>query len=125
MNTLAMAPSTTPATVVRWVARILSAAIILFWGYFIVADLMGGDAGHGSRALNGSDYLLLTMMVTWLVGLAIAWKWELAGGAITLAALAIAATVNWRVLVFPGTLVAVAAGLFLVGWWMTRGRIPW
>ena len=65
----------------------------------------------------------LTTLVISLVGLAVAWKWELAGATMTLVAVVIGAVINWRVLVFPGTLIPLAACLFLICWWMNRTRI--
>jgi len=111
---------TTAATSLRWGARILSALILLFWGWFLVAHLIG-DAGRPSRPLAIHDYVGLTALVVSLVGLAVAWKWELAGGTLTLAAVLVGAFVNWQSLAFPGTLISVAAVTFLAGWWLSRG----
>lgn len=105
--------------VVLWGARSLSVLIILFWGYFILGHLLGG-AGSPSRPLTTSDYLGITAMVVSLVGLAASWKWELAGSLVTLGAVLIGAVVNWRVLIFPGTLIPITALLFLLVWWMNR-----
>ena len=112
---------TVAATVARWIARVLSALILLFWGFFIVAHAFG-DEGGASRPLNTNDYILFAMMAVWLVGLSVAWRWELTGGMMTLAGLLIAAVVNWRVLTFPGILIAVTAVLFLSSWWIRRTR---
>lgn len=110
------------ATVVRWGARLLSAAILLFWGWFLVAHLLG-DAARPSRPLHLTDSAILTAMVVSLVGLAVAWKWELLGGALTLAAVAAGAFLNWGVLSFPGTLIPVAAAMFVAcGWMSGRAR---
>ena len=121
-----MSPSTNPrlpmaATVVRWMARVLSGLLLLFWGFFIFAHAFG-DEGGASRPLNTNDYILFAMMAVWLVGLSVAWRWELTGGVMTLAGLLIAAAINWRVLAFPGILIAVNAVLFLSSWWMRRPR---
>jgi hypothetical protein len=50
----------------------------------------------------------------------VAWKWELAGAALTLGAILVCALVNWRVVVFPGTLIPVTAGLYLACWWASK-----
>ena len=105
--------------VVRWGARILSVAILLFWGWFLIAHLFG-EEGHPSRPLVWQDSAILTTVVVSLVGLAVAWKWELQGGALTLAAVSTCAVLNWGVLTFPGTLIPVAAVMFLTCWWMSR-----
>jgi hypothetical protein len=106
---------------VRWGARILSVAILLFWGWFLIAHLFG-EEGRPSRPPVWQDYVGLTALVVSLVGLAIAWKWELAGGALTLAAVAVGAFINWQVLVFPYALIWFAAVLFLACGWMSRAR---
>lgn len=108
-------------TGLRWGARSLSALILLFWGFFIVAHLVG-DAGRASRPLNTNDYLIMTTLGISLTGLGLAWKWELAGGLLTLGAVLLCALTNWRVLVFPGTLIPVTACLFLLSWWMNKAR---
>jgi hypothetical protein len=106
--------------VVRWGARILSAAILLFWGWFLIAHLFG-DGGRPSRPLVWTDFAILSTLVVSLVGLAVAWRWELVGGMVTLAALFACAVFNWRVLVFPGTLIAVAGVMFFACGWMRFG----
>jgi hypothetical protein len=42
----------------------------------------------------------------------------------TLLAIAVCAALNWKVLIFPGTLMPVAALLFLTAWWIARRRFP-
>jgi hypothetical protein len=104
--------------VVRWIARILSALIILFWGVMIVGSF-------SSRPLPMRDRMGLTLMFAWLLGLALAWKWELAGAALTLAAILIQAFfINWRVVVGFGMLPPITALLFLLCWWMGRQSRP-
>jgi len=109
------------ATVVRRLARILSALILLFWSFFIVAHLVG-DEGRSSRPLTTSDYISLTTMVVSIAGLGVAWKWEFIGAALTLVAVFIGAFANWRSLNFPGALIPLAAGLFLLCWRLGRTR---
>jgi hypothetical protein len=108
----------TAVPVVRWGARILSVPILLLWAWFLTAHLFG-DGGHASRPLVPSDYGIMMAVVVSLVGLVVAWKWELLGGALTLAAVSACALLNWRVLVFPGTLIPVAAVMFMAFGWMS------
>ena len=42
----------------------------------------------------------------------LAWKWERMGAAIALVAIVICAVVNWKVLIFPGTLIPITALLY-------------
>lgn len=109
-------------TAVRWSARTLSVLILLFWGFFIAGHLLG-DAGNPSRPLMVSDYIILTTIISSLVGLALAWKWELTGAVVTLVAILTCAIFNWKVLLFPGTLIPIAACLFLFCWGMRQEKI--
>jgi hypothetical protein len=97
---------------VRWSARLLSTLIVLFFGFFLIAHLIG-DQGRPSRPLVWNDYVILMSIVISLVGLVLAWKWELVGASVTLVAIAVCAAVNWNILVFPGTLIPLTAVLFL------------
>ena len=63
-----------------------------------------------------NDYAILITIVISIVGLLLAWKWEFAGAAITLVAIALCAAVNWNVLVFPGALIPFTAILYLFSW---------
>lgn len=109
------------APIIRWSARLLSALILAFWGFFIVANFVG-DAERATRPLNTADYVIMTTLGFSLAGLAVAWKWERAGGLLTLCAVTLCALVNWRVLVFPGLLIPVTACLFLLSWWMNKAH---
>ena len=109
-------------TLVRWSARVLSSLIVLFYGFFLVAHLVG-DEGRPSRPLIWNDYVILATLVVSLLGLLMAWKWELVGAAITLFAILICAVANWQVLVFPGTLIPISALLFSLSWWMRRRTV--
>jgi hypothetical protein len=109
------------AAAARWVARGLSLLILLFWGFFLVAHLVG-EEGRPSRPLNWKDFVALSALTLSLAGLAIAWRWERAGAAVALTAITVCAAVNWRVLLFPGALIPAAAALFLFSWW--AGKQP-
>ena len=111
---------------VRWIARILSVMIILFWGVFIVGSFVSSIRGeHSSGTLSMHDRIGLTLMFAWLLGLALAWKWELAGAALTLTAILIQAFfINWRVVAGFGILPPITALLFLLCWWIGRQITP-
>jgi hypothetical protein len=60
------------------------------------------------------DRLGFALMLAWLLGLALAWKWELAGATLTLAAILIQAFfINWRVVDGLGVLPPITALLFV------------
>ena len=106
-------------TLTRWTARVLTCLIVLFYGFFLVAHVVG-DADRSSRPLNWSDYVILTTLIVSLVGLLLAWKWERAGATITLIAIILCALANWKVLIFPGTLIPLTALLYSLSWWLRR-----
>lgn len=106
-------------TLTRWTARILTGLVVLFFGFFLLAHLIG-DEGRPSRPVYWSDYVILATLAASLVGLLLAWKWEKLGAAIALMAIVICAAVNWKVLIFPGTLIPLTALLYSVSWWMRR-----
>lgn len=107
------------AAVARWGARILGGMLLLFWGFFLIAHAVG-DQGRSSQPLTGNDYLILASLAVSLAGLAIAWKWERGGAIITLVSTALCAAANWKVLLFPGSLIPIVAVCFLMSWWLRR-----
>ena len=104
---------------VRWSARVLSVLVVLCFGFFLVAHLIG-DQDHGSRPLASNDYVILVTLIVSLVGLLLAWNWEFAGAAIALIAISVCAVANWRILVSPGALIPISALLYLSSWWICR-----
>jgi hypothetical protein len=101
------------SAIILWIARILAVLILGFWGFMIIAHLVG-DAGAPSRALNLQDYAGISAMFGSLLGLGLTFKWERMGAMVTLTAIAIGTTLNWRVLLFPGILIPINAVLFLL-----------
>jgi hypothetical protein len=107
------------ATLVRWGARLLGVGILLFWGYFILAHVFGDDARH-FRGLAWQDSVVLTALGVSLAGLAVAWKWELTGGVMTLMGVLVGALVNRGMISGPYVLIPIAAMMYLLSWCMSR-----
>jgi hypothetical protein len=105
----------------RWGARLLSTGILLFWGWFLIAHLFG-EEGPPSRPRVWQDSVGLTALVAALVGLALAWKWELLGGLMALVAYMILGVVNWRALGGPYILWPITAVMFLTSAWLSAAR---
>lgn len=110
-------------TTLRWTARSLSVLILLVWGFFILAHLLG-EAGRPSRPLAAGDAVLITTMLLGLAGLALAWRHELAGAVVTFASAAVAACLNPRAVTGLAVLPLVAALLFLIAWRIGRASSP-
>lgn len=105
-------------TTVRWVARTLSALILLLWGYFIFGHFFG-DAARASRPLTPNDSAQFWVMLLWLAGLAVAWRWEFVGAAVALIAALIGALLNPNAATLA-VIPVVPALLFLFCWWRSR-----
>lgn len=109
----------TTARAFRWTARGFSLLVLLFWGGFIVAHLLG-DAGRSVRPLGVHDAAQIALMLLGLGGFAFAWRHEAAGAVVTLAATTGAALLNPRAVTGFGALPLVAALLFLLAWHLGR-----
>jgi hypothetical protein len=114
-----MNPLSRIARVFHWTARTLSGIILMFWGFLIVAHLTG-NAGSSSRTLTWADYVLMTGLALALLGLALGWVREKTGAIVCLCSISICALINWKVLLFPGTLLPFTAFLFLLSSWLRR-----
>jgi uncharacterized membrane protein len=103
-------------TIVRWVARVLSALFIILCLILFAGE--GVFREPQSPPLTTSAILQLTIMGISLVGLALAWKWEVIGGSIALAAYVIVGIIN------PGAFIVIptplSALLFLACWWIDK-----
>lgn len=119
MGDLATTGVSNAAKTARWAARGLSALVLLFWGFFLVASFFGGES-EASRPLSARDYVGLVTMGLWLIGLVIAWKWELLGGVVVLVAYVSAGVANTSVFSLPFLIIPTAAVLFLASWWLRR-----
>ncbi|HMO64939.1 MAG TPA: hypothetical protein PKE47_06910 [Verrucomicrobiota bacterium] len=111
------------ASALRWTARSLSLLVLAFWGFFLAAHLLG-DAGQSSRPLAVRDAAQIAAMLLGLAGLALAWRYELAGAVVTLASAAVAACLNPRAMTGLAALPLVAALLFLIAWRIGRAASP-
>ncbi|MGA2034919.1 MAG: hypothetical protein ABSG68_21940 [Thermoguttaceae bacterium] len=104
--------------VLRWTARVVGTAILA-----LIAAIAIGEGVHPARLFETLPVALLTVaMLTMVVGLVVAWKWERIGGVLILGGLAFFAIVNHGVrlnLVF-GPILAV--GLLYLGYGWGRGN---
>jgi hypothetical protein len=70
------------ATAVRWSARVLSVLLFLFWGAFFVEHLAWFADPHGWPPVGVISVQFAHLVL--LIGLAMAWKWELLGSILIL-----------------------------------------
>lgn len=79
----------------RWTARVLAAVLVgLVLVIFIGVTL---DGGFHPLRLKGVEPLQMAFFWTACVGMVVAWRWELAGGALSLGAMALFFAVEFAV----------------------------
>ena len=93
---------------ITWLPRVFSGMVVLSIGGFMLAYFLGGEE-VAARPLAQSDMIGLGALITSLIGLAAAWKWECFGAILTLASVAVGFAYNWQVITFPLVLIPIAA----------------
>jgi len=82
------------------------------------------DEAFKLKPMSTNSILQVLLFVVSMIGLVLAWKWELWGGVLTLVALAALAFVNPNILNFPLLLIYPATALlFIVLWAIDRGSV--
>ena len=108
---------TKPYKVLRWILRGLSGLFIAFFILMFIPDF-GSESGN---PLTANAILQLSVTGIGLIGLGLAWKWELIGGIIASAAFVVLAIINPSVL--KGLIVVIwplTGILFIVLWALCR-----
>ena len=72
---------------IRWIARIWAALMLAFMLFMFIAHIVEDGIGP-EFSLTLRESLMMVSMITSLVGLALAWKWERLGGILTLGGMA-------------------------------------
>ena len=102
--------------VIRWTARILSILILTFHAMSFFGDLPMAN-------LTTSDYMNLGLWVLVMLGMIIAWKWEVAGGLLIIAVFVVQVNRNPMVLSMWAFWIAPLTGaLFLISWMISRKK---
>jgi hypothetical protein len=105
----------------RWTARILSLVFVAFCLFIFIGESIQSQHRPGSEPLTANAAVQLVVAAISLLGLLLAWKWELVGGIVALVAYFLVGLINYQALaIFP---VAITAILFLNCWSMSRQRI--
>ena len=109
---------------IRWIARIYSVLVILLFGIFFIIELTGrigltSPPAGGLPPLSTADAIQFYSMGVMLIGLGMAWRWEMVGGSITLIPAIIDGVINPRAFIVVILIVAPAI-VFLLCWWWTR-----
>lgn len=103
--------------VVRWIARIISLLFILITLFFFMAEEVFRDQPRTTSL----PIVSLVLGALLLVGLGLAWKWELVGALIALVGFIGVSIVNPDALTKPlWYIIPATAILFLLCWWWTK-----
>ena len=105
--------------VLRWILRISSGLIIAFSLLMFIGETFFGE--NPGKPLENNEILQLSITGIALIGLGLAWKWELFGGIISLTAYFVLAIIN--PIVLKATLVLIwpaIAILFIMLWVLSR-----
>ena len=105
--------------ILRWVLRVLSGLIIVFLLLMFIGETFFGE--NPGEPLTTNAILQLSVTGVGLIGLGLAWKWELIGGIISMVAFILLAIINPIVLQYSLVLIwPLTAILFIVLWTISR-----
>jgi hypothetical protein len=100
----------------RWIARVLGAFLVV-----MILELAVGQGLPDFASLTSAERLALAATALMTLGLLLAYKWEGAGGTITLAAYLLLVASSRRVLsVWAFAFFAVTGALYVLYWFRTR-----
>ncbi|NLO01930.1 MAG: hypothetical protein GX126_06385 [Bacteroidales bacterium] len=106
----------------RWVLRVLSGLIIVFSLLMFIGETFFGE--NPGKPLTANAILQLSVAGAGLIGLGLAWKWELPGGIISVIAFIMLAIINPMVLQYTLLLIwPLTAILFIVLWVISRKKM--
>lgn len=101
----------------RIVALVLSAIVVVFALVMFIGEGMESHKRGTAEPMTTYSIVQLILMGIGLLGLALAWKWEMAGGVISLVAFILLFIVNpdallWTMLVFPAIAILFIASAY-------------
>ncbi len=115
---------TTSIKIFRWTLRALSGIFILFFLFMFIGETFFQNESFNAKPMNADSIFQLSLMGIGMIGLGLAWKWELTGGIIALAAFVVLAIINPVTLHFSLLLLYPATAiLFIVLWAISRNAI--
>ena len=101
-----------------WIVRVLSGLLIVFSLFMFFGELSNYSPSH---PMSTNAILGLSLSGIGLIGLGLAWKWELTGGIIALTAFVVLPIINPNILKAPFLLIfPVTAILFILLWVKSR-----
>ena len=116
---------TTSIKILRWTLRILSATLIVFFLFMFVGETFFQGGSFNPKSMGTDAILKVSMFGLSLIGLVLAWKWELMGAVIALAAYAgLLIIINTEPVKFYFLLIyPIIPILFIVLWAISRNAL--
>lgn len=74
--------------ILRWTLRILSGILIVFFLFMFIGETFFQGGSFNPKSMSADAILKVSLMLVSLIGLLLAWKWELTGAIVALAAYA-------------------------------------
>jgi len=101
----------------RWTIRIWSGILILFFLFMFIGETYFPPESLNSQPLSSNAILQLVIFGIILIGLGIAWKWELTGGIVAIIAFVLLAIINPNTIQMPLLLLYPATAILFIGLW--------
>jgi hypothetical protein len=114
--------------VIRWLARLGGALMVILFVVFFVGESLGGDGPFLPGPLTVGEWLEMATLLIMAAGALLAWRWEAVGGALSLggglAFNVVESLSGGRVaLVWFALVFVVIGGLFLVCGYLSASAI--
>jgi len=81
---MAQQPDSTTIVVIRWLARIVGALMVVLVVVFFVGESLGGGGSLSPARLTPVEWFEVAALLVMSVGTLLAWRWEALGGALSL-----------------------------------------
>ena len=106
--------------IILWIARIWSALILAFVLFFLIAHIFGDDeSGEGFRSVS-EIVQFIGFPISTVLGLAIAFKYEIVGGLISVLGLIILFILRPDLIISPIIIMIIPGLLFIAYWYLSR-----
>lgn len=115
----------TAITILRWIARIPGALMSLLFLFMVVGEAISPPPNHPNEPMTVDSMVQLSFTVVGILGLLLAWRWEIAGGVLALFAFVALGVVNPRTIPWPLLAFVIPSIIFVfTGWFGRPNRNP-
>jgi hypothetical protein len=112
--------NTTAALIIRWTARVISAFLVLFSLFIFFGETIGSMHSEMNLAIRHTAAINLLLMLSGIIGLALAWKWELTGSILACLSYLVLGFFDRSIFMFPMAVFPMTSVLFIIAWFYDR-----